>query len=203
MLNGGLAPGRPWLDLTYHSRPLLRGRPGPPGRLPVDALERPPSEPLVDGGGRVPPRRPAGLVLAAVVGGTGLAFYLMAYALGVDLTVVAEDLPAVWSRCPCCCVRLAERARGVRGRRLPRPAAAADRLRDPGRSGPAPSSAAATTSTRASAASSATRSWVCCSAWLYARSGPRHAAGGGAHRPGRVRVRRLRTARGPREWLPG
>ena len=38
--------------------------------------------------------------MAAVVGGTGLAFYLGTHALGVDLTVVAEDLPSVWWRYP-------------------------------------------------------------------------------------------------------
>ncbi len=41
-----------------------------------------------------------GLVVAAVVGGTGLAFYLVTHALGVDLTVVAEDLPSIWWRYP-------------------------------------------------------------------------------------------------------
>ena len=41
-----------------------------------------------------------GMLLAALVGGTGLAFYLITHALGVDLTVVAEDLPDVWWRYP-------------------------------------------------------------------------------------------------------
>lgn len=48
------------------------------------------------------PRRDAirGAVLAAVVGGTGLALYVGAHAAGVSLTIVPEGLPAVWWRIP-------------------------------------------------------------------------------------------------------
>jgi membrane protease YdiL (CAAX protease family) len=41
-----------------------------------------------------------GAVLAAVIGGAGLALYLAAYHLGLELNVVPEDLPAVWWRIP-------------------------------------------------------------------------------------------------------
>jgi membrane protease YdiL (CAAX protease family) len=41
-----------------------------------------------------------GAVLAAVIGGTGLALYLAAYHLGLSLNVVPESLPAVWWRIP-------------------------------------------------------------------------------------------------------
>jgi len=41
-----------------------------------------------------------GSVLAAVIGGSGLALYLAAYHLGLELNVVPEDLPAVWWRTP-------------------------------------------------------------------------------------------------------
>jgi len=41
-----------------------------------------------------------GAVLAAVIGGSGLALYLTAFHLGLSLTVVPEDLPAVWWRIP-------------------------------------------------------------------------------------------------------
>jgi membrane protease YdiL (CAAX protease family) len=41
-----------------------------------------------------------GAVLAAVIGGSGLALYLLAYHLKLELNVVPEDLPAVWWRTP-------------------------------------------------------------------------------------------------------
>ncbi len=41
-----------------------------------------------------------GAVLAAVIGGCGLALYLAAYHLGLSLNVVPESLPAVWWRIP-------------------------------------------------------------------------------------------------------
>ncbi|HTS95968.1 MAG TPA: type II CAAX endopeptidase family protein [Streptosporangiaceae bacterium] len=41
-----------------------------------------------------------GAVLAAVIGGAGLALYLTAYHLGMSLNVVPESLPAVWWRIP-------------------------------------------------------------------------------------------------------
>jgi membrane protease YdiL (CAAX protease family) len=41
-----------------------------------------------------------GAVLAAVIGGAGLALYLAAYHLKLELNVVPEDLPAVWWRTP-------------------------------------------------------------------------------------------------------
>src|SRR5262249_56057069 len=41
-----------------------------------------------------------GAVLAAVIGGSGLALYWAAFRLGISLNVVPEDLPAVWGRVP-------------------------------------------------------------------------------------------------------
>ncbi len=41
-----------------------------------------------------------GALLAAVIGGTGLALYLTAFHLGFSLNVVPESLPAVWWRIP-------------------------------------------------------------------------------------------------------
>jgi membrane protease YdiL (CAAX protease family) len=41
-----------------------------------------------------------GAALAAVIGGAGLGLYLAAYHLGLSLTVVPENLPAVWWRIP-------------------------------------------------------------------------------------------------------
>jgi membrane protease YdiL (CAAX protease family) len=41
-----------------------------------------------------------GAVLAAVIGGSGLCLYLVAYHIGVELNVVAESLPDIWWRIP-------------------------------------------------------------------------------------------------------
>lgn len=41
-----------------------------------------------------------GAILAAVIGGAGLALYLAAFHLGAELNVVPESLPAVWWRIP-------------------------------------------------------------------------------------------------------
>jgi membrane protease YdiL (CAAX protease family) len=41
-----------------------------------------------------------GAILAALIGGVGLAFYVLAFKLGYSLNVVPEDLPAVWWRIP-------------------------------------------------------------------------------------------------------
>jgi membrane protease YdiL (CAAX protease family) len=101
VLNGSLAPGRPWFDLTYQLLALLFGV--VPVLLVLYLLARSGDDPRgLWSRGRAQYRRDtiAGLVLAAVVGGTGLAFYLLTHALGVDLTVVAEALPSVWWRYP-------------------------------------------------------------------------------------------------------
>ncbi len=101
VLNGSLAPGRPWLDLVYQLLALTFGV--VPVLLVGYLLTRSDDDPRsLWSRGAAEYRRDAlrGLALAAVVGGTGLAFYLVTYALGVNLTVVAEDLPAVWWRYP-------------------------------------------------------------------------------------------------------
>ncbi|HUC58491.1 MAG TPA: type II CAAX endopeptidase family protein [Streptosporangiaceae bacterium] len=41
-----------------------------------------------------------GAALAAIIGGIGLAYYVVAYKLGSNLNIVPEDLPAVWWRIP-------------------------------------------------------------------------------------------------------
>ena len=41
-----------------------------------------------------------GLGLAALVGGTGIMWYLAAYAMGINLTVAAQGLPEQWWRIP-------------------------------------------------------------------------------------------------------
>lgn len=99
-LNGTQAPGRPWLDLTLQLTSLLLGI--IPVLLVAHFLTRS-GESLHTIG--MDTRRPAydgvrGALLAAVVGGAGLGFYLAVHASGVNLTVVAENLPDVWWRVP-------------------------------------------------------------------------------------------------------
>ena len=100
VLNDSLAPGRPVLDLVrqvlriaFALAPvalvwyfLARSREG----LRSIGLDL--RDPLRDLG--------RGAVVAAVVGGVGLLGYLVAHAAGVNLTVVAQDLPAQWWRSP-------------------------------------------------------------------------------------------------------
>ena len=110
VLNASLAPGRPYLDLVLQLTDLafalvpvlLAGhfltRSGDGWRpLGLDA-----SHPRSDLG--------RGAVLAALIGGTGLAFYLGVRAAGVNLTVVAEALPAVWWRVPVLVLSAAQNA---------------------------------------------------------------------------------------------
>jgi membrane protease YdiL (CAAX protease family) len=51
-----------------------------------------------------------GSVLAAVVGGTGLALYLAAHAAGLSLTIVPENLPPSWWRIPVLLMSAAQNA---------------------------------------------------------------------------------------------
>jgi membrane protease YdiL (CAAX protease family) len=100
VLNASAAPGRPWLDLTYQLIGLGFGV--MPVVLVAYLLFRS-GEGLGVLGADL--RRPAydivrGAVIAAAVGGVGLGFYLVTHAAGVDLTVVPENLPAVWWRIP-------------------------------------------------------------------------------------------------------
>ena len=100
VLNGTLAPGRPLLDLflqltniTLSLAPVLlvlyllaRGGEGPK-TIGLDA-----SQPGQDAAW--------GALLAAVIGGAGLGLYLIAFHSGIELNVVAENLPDVWWRFP-------------------------------------------------------------------------------------------------------
>jgi membrane protease YdiL (CAAX protease family) len=99
-LNGSRAPGHPWIDLGLQLSSL--GLALVPVLLALHLLSRSGDRPANIGlDGRHKARDAAqGAVLAAVIGGTGLAFYLATHALGIDLTVQAEALPAVWWRYP-------------------------------------------------------------------------------------------------------
>ncbi|MEV0123922.1 type II CAAX endopeptidase family protein [Streptomyces sp. NPDC050703] len=99
-LNASAAPGRPWLDLAWQlfgittalvpvalvAHFLLRERAG----LRTIGFDR--TRPWPDLG--------RGTAVAAVIGSTGIAFYLAARGLGFNLTVVPEALPDVWWKYP-------------------------------------------------------------------------------------------------------
>jgi membrane protease YdiL (CAAX protease family) len=101
IVHGTLAPGRPLLDLflqltniTLALAPVLlvfyllaRSGERPTKTLGLDASQ--PGKDLA-----------WGALLAAVIGGAGLGLYLIAYHAGVELNVVAENLPDVWWRFP-------------------------------------------------------------------------------------------------------
>jgi membrane protease YdiL (CAAX protease family) len=101
VVHGSLAPGRPLLDLflqitsiTLALAPVLlvfyllaRAGERPSKTLGLDASRR---------GWDLA----WGAALAAAIGGAGLGLYLIAYHLGIELNVVAENLPDVWWRIP-------------------------------------------------------------------------------------------------------
>ncbi|AWI29230.1 type II CAAX endopeptidase family protein [Streptomyces tirandamycinicus] len=100
-LNSSYAPGRPWLDLAWQlfgiatalvpvvlvAHLLLREG---AGGLRAIGFDR--TRPWPDLG--------RGALLAAGIGSTGLAFYLVVRAAGANLTVVPESLPDVWWKYP-------------------------------------------------------------------------------------------------------
>lgn len=100
LLVGTLAPGRPWLDFALQLFSIAEGL--APVALVFYLLARSGEGPADLGAdGREPGRDLArGALIAAVIGGTGLALYLIAFKIGISLTVVPESLPAVWWRVP-------------------------------------------------------------------------------------------------------
>jgi membrane protease YdiL (CAAX protease family) len=100
LLVGSLAPGRPLLDLVLQLLSVADGL--APVALVLYLLARSGESPSDMGLDTSQPRLDAarGAVLAAVIGGTGLALYLTAFHLGISLTVVPENLPAIWWRIP-------------------------------------------------------------------------------------------------------
>jgi len=110
VLNGSLAPGRPWLDLTLQLVYLVAAL--VPVALALHLLARSGESRRTIGfdASRLGSDVGRGIVLAAIVGGSGLAFYLAVHASGLNLTVVAEDLPAVWWRIPVLVLSAAQNA---------------------------------------------------------------------------------------------
>jgi membrane protease YdiL (CAAX protease family) len=100
VLVGSLAPGRPLLDLTLQLAGILTTL--APVALVFYLLAREGEGPSALG---LDTTRPVsdiarGAVLAAIIGGSGLALYLAAFHLGISLNVVPETLPDVWWRIP-------------------------------------------------------------------------------------------------------
>jgi membrane protease YdiL (CAAX protease family) len=100
VLNGSLAPGRPLLDLFLQLTDIAIGF--APVVLVFYLMSRSGEGPSNLGLDTSQPGRDLlkGVILAALIGGSGLALYLAAYKLGFALNVVAESLPAVWWRIP-------------------------------------------------------------------------------------------------------
>ena len=101
LIVGSLAPGRPLLDLSLQLANLLIGL--APVALVCYLLVREGTTPSAAIGldAREPgPDLAKGAILAALIGGSGLALYLAAYKLGLALNVVPENLPDIWWRIP-------------------------------------------------------------------------------------------------------
>ena len=111
-LNNSLAPDRPWLDLTYQ---LLRiGFALVPVALAAYLLVRSGSNlkgVWARGGGWASfGDLGRGALLAAGVGSVGVVFYLATFALGTNLTVVAQSLPGQWWQVPVLVLAAAQNA---------------------------------------------------------------------------------------------
>ena len=113
-LNTSLAPGRPWLDLTYQLMAIFFGI--VPALLAVHLMNRDP------GGARgllgltwPTPRRLGmdliyGAGLAALIGIPGLGLYLLARELNINTIVAPANLPPVWWAVPVLILAAAQNA---------------------------------------------------------------------------------------------
>ena len=99
-LNGSQAPGRPVLDLFLQLVSLASG--AAPVILAFYLLARSGDGAKSIGVDRTQPLRDflRGAGLAALIGGSGLGLYFIAYKSGIAVNIVAENLPAIWWRYP-------------------------------------------------------------------------------------------------------
>ncbi|PPS81227.1 CPBP family intramembrane glutamic endopeptidase [Streptomyces sp. MH60] len=99
-LNASAAPGRPWLDLAWQLFGITTAL--VPVALVAHFLLREGRSLRALGFDRTRPWPDLGrgAAVAAVIGSTGIAFYLAARGLGFNLTVVPEALPDVWWKYP-------------------------------------------------------------------------------------------------------
>ena len=110
-LNPSQAPGRPWLDLTYQLLGIFFAL--VPVLLAVHLLARDHARvaALLGLDGRRPLKDLAwGAALAAAIGLSGLAFYLLAVKIGINATVVPAALPHVWWAVPVLILSAAQNA---------------------------------------------------------------------------------------------
>jgi membrane protease YdiL (CAAX protease family) len=108
---GTAAPGRPWVDLTYQL--LYSFRALIPVLLVVFFLHWGGEKALAVLGIDLSDKARdviRGCTLAALIGGTGLAFYLISRQAGANLNVVAVDLPDVWWRLPVLALKATQNA---------------------------------------------------------------------------------------------
>jgi membrane protease YdiL (CAAX protease family) len=99
-LNGSVAPGQPWLDLSWQVYGIAFGL--APVLLVGYLLVREGVSLRTLGLDRSRPGSDLGwgALVAALIGGSGLLLYLGAHAAGLALTVVPTTLPSVWWRVP-------------------------------------------------------------------------------------------------------
>ncbi|MFI0943099.1 CPBP family intramembrane glutamic endopeptidase [Streptomyces sp. NPDC021020] len=99
-LVGSYAPHRPWLDLAWQLFYIATAL--APVALVAHLLGRERAGMRSIGFDLTRPRLDLawGALVAAAIGGTGLAFYLGARGAGFNLTVVPESLPDVWWKIP-------------------------------------------------------------------------------------------------------
>jgi membrane protease YdiL (CAAX protease family) len=100
ILNGSVTPDRPWLDLAFQLFGIATGL--VPVALVVYLLHRSKESLRTIGVDRSRLSRDLGIgaLLAACVGGAGLALYIGAHAAGVNLVVVPTTLGPHWWRIP-------------------------------------------------------------------------------------------------------
>ncbi|GAA2211532.1 type II CAAX endopeptidase family protein [Nonomuraea monospora] len=100
VLVGSMAPGRPWLDLALQLAQIAIAV-APVGLVAYLMVRSGESLRTIGADFRRPGGDLArGALLAAAIGGTGLAFYLVVWASGVNLTVVPGALPEEWWQVP-------------------------------------------------------------------------------------------------------
>jgi membrane protease YdiL (CAAX protease family) len=99
-LNGSVTPDRPWLDLAFQLFGIATGL--VPVALVIYLLHRSNESLQTIGVDRTRPGRDLGVgaLLAACVGGAGLALYIGAHAAGANVVVVPTTLGPHWWRIP-------------------------------------------------------------------------------------------------------
>ena len=100
ILNGSVTPDRPWLDLAFQLFYIANGL--VPAALVVYLLHRSKESLRTIGVDRTRVGRDLGVgaLLAACVGGAGIALYIAAHAAGANLVVVPTTLGPHWWRVP-------------------------------------------------------------------------------------------------------